>query len=73
MVERTGDETLEEWLVAQVGVVLLEVLGGGSDELDGGKLEAGRVIRSGIGIANAGLDLPTALEAGDDLTDDATL
>jgi len=37
---RTGDETLEEGLVAQVGVVLLEVLLGRGDELDGGELEA---------------------------------
>jgi len=38
---RTGDETLEEGLVAQVLVVLLQVLLGGGDELDGCKLVAG--------------------------------
>jgi hypothetical protein len=37
---RTGNQAGEEGLVAQVGVVLLEVLLGGSDELDGGELEA---------------------------------
>lgn len=35
-----GDESLEETLAGKVGVVLLEVLLGGSDELDGGELEA---------------------------------
>lgn len=35
-----GDQTLEEGLVRQVGVVLLEVLLGGSDELDGDELVA---------------------------------
>lgn len=37
---RTGNESGEEGLVAQVLVVLLEVLLGGSDELDGRELEA---------------------------------
>lgn len=37
----TGDETSEEWLGAQVFVVSLEVLLGGSHELDSYKLEAG--------------------------------
>lgn len=37
----TGNETLEEGLVAQVGIVLLEVLGRGGHELDGNELEAG--------------------------------
>jgi hypothetical protein len=37
---RTADETGEEGLIAQIGVVLLEVLLGGGDELDGGELEA---------------------------------
>ena len=46
--QRTGNETLEEGLVAQVGVVLLEVLLGGRDELDGRQLEA--VMLSAIGI-----------------------
>ena len=41
VVPRTGDETLEEGLVAQVGIVLLEVLLAGRHELDGGELEAG--------------------------------
>ena len=35
-----GNEPREEGLLGEVGVVLLEVLLGGSDELDGGKLEA---------------------------------
>lgn len=38
---RTGNETWEERLLLQVGVVLLEVLLGGGDELDGGELVAG--------------------------------
>jgi hypothetical protein len=37
---RTGDETLEEGLVLQILVVLLEVLLGWSDELDGSELVA---------------------------------
>ena len=37
---RTCDETLKEWLVAQVGVVLLKVLLGWRHELDGGEFEA---------------------------------
>lgn len=45
-VGRTGDETLEEGLVAQVLIVLLEVLLSGCDELDGGELEAGRTLAS---------------------------
>ena len=35
-----GNETGEERLAGEVGVVGLEVLLGGGDELDGGKLEA---------------------------------
>lgn len=35
-----GDEAREEGLAGQVGVVGLEVLLGGGDQLDGGKLEA---------------------------------
>lgn len=38
--QRTGNQTGEEGLVGQVGVVLLEVLLGGSGELDGSELEA---------------------------------
>lgn len=34
----TGDQTLEEGLLRKVGVVLLEVLLGRRDELDGSKL-----------------------------------
>lgn len=34
-----GNETVEEGLALEVGVVGLEVLLGGGDELDGGKLE----------------------------------
>lgn len=41
---RTGDESSEEWLGAQVFVVGLEVLLGSGHELDGNKLEAGRVV-----------------------------
>ena len=37
----TGDKASEEWLGAQVLVVLLEVLLAWSDELDGNELEAG--------------------------------
>lgn len=40
LARRTSDETLEERLVAQVLVVLLEVLLGWSGELDGGELVA---------------------------------
>jgi hypothetical protein len=36
----TGDEALEEGLLAEVGVVLLEVLLGSGDELDGDELVA---------------------------------
>ena len=48
---RTGNQAGEEGLVAQVGVVLLEVLLGGSDELDGGELEAA-VLEAGDDGAN---------------------
>lgn len=41
--ERTGDETLEEGLVGEVRVVLLEVLLGGSNELQGDELEAAEI------------------------------
>ena len=37
---RTGDQTREEGLASEVGVVLLEVLLAGSDKLDGSELEA---------------------------------
>jgi hypothetical protein len=37
----TGDESWEEWLGAEVFVVLLEVLLGGGHELNSHKLEAG--------------------------------
>jgi hypothetical protein len=42
---RTGHETLEERLLSEVRVVLLEVLLGGGDELDGDKLVAVRTVR----------------------------
>jgi hypothetical protein len=48
MSRRTGNETLEERLLGEVGVVLLEVLLGGGDELDGDELEAGERRRSGV-------------------------
>ena len=70
--KRTGDEALEEGLVAQVLVVLLEVLLGGGDELDGCELEA-------VGLLIGDLDyvdwagVPSLLEAADDLADEATL
>lgn len=47
----TGNETLEEGLVAQVGVVLLEVLLGGGDELDGLELEA-TLLEAGDDVAD---------------------
>ena len=37
---RTGNETLEEWLVRKVLVVLLEMLLGGLHHLDGNELVA---------------------------------
>lgn len=37
----TGDKALEEGLLAEIGVVLLEVLLRGADKLHGGKLVAG--------------------------------
>lgn len=48
---RTGNEGREEGLVAQVGIVLLEVLLGGSDKLDGSELEAA-VLEAGDDVAN---------------------
>lgn len=71
---RTGNETLEERLAAQVLVVLLEVLLGGSDELDGDKLVT--VVPSAMhsGVVCVALEvLPSLLEAADDVADDATL
>ena len=44
--KRTADETLEEWLVAEICVVLLEVLLGGSHELDSDELEAATLLAS---------------------------
>jgi len=73
---RTGDETLEEGLLAQVGVVLLEVLLGRGDELDGGELESvrGGGVSFRRGFRNlCSFFVPSLLEAADDLADDATL
>lgn len=49
--KRTGDQTGEEGLAGKVGVVLLEVLLAGSDELDGSELEAA-VLEAGDDGAN---------------------
>lgn len=71
---RTGHKALEERLVAQVGVVLLEVLLGRSHELDGDELEAERL--SALTAQSVGLDrvaVPTLLETADDLANEATL
>jgi hypothetical protein len=48
---RTGDQSGEEGLAGKVGVVLLEVLLSGADELDGSKLEAA-VLEAGDDGAN---------------------
>jgi hypothetical protein len=37
---RTAEQTREERLLGEVGIVLLELLLGGSDQLDGDKLVA---------------------------------
>ena len=72
---RTGDETLEEGLVAEVGVVLLEVLGGCGHQLDGDKLESVliQLVRCEICAIVCKGDEPTPLEALDDLADESTL
>ena len=69
---RTGDETLKEWLVAQVGVVLLKMVLGWRHELDGREFET-VFDQQPIIIRGYAFDLPSLLEAADDLADKATL
>lgn len=69
---RTGNETLEEGLLAQVGVVLLEVLLGGGDELDGNELEAGNRSMAGR-CAENWITIPSLLKAADDVANESTL
>ena len=70
----TGDETLEERLVAEIGIMLLEVLLGGSHELDGDELVATMhqcpVVSSNDCRSSSS---PSALKTLDDLADKATL
>lgn len=71
---RTGNETLEEGLVAQVGVMLLKVLFGGGHELDGDELVAGRLSVRVEEMSLIWVDfVPSPLKALDDLADEATL
>lgn len=73
---RTCDEALEKRLVGQIFIVLLEVLLGGSDELDCSKLVP--VNRISLEIHSIDTDctmdhLPTLLKARDDIADKSTL
>ena len=72
MVVRTADQTLEEWLVAEICVVLLEVLLGRSHEFDGNELEAAtyQKIVPSFSVSSCS---PSLLEAADDLANKATL
>lgn len=73
---RTCDETLEERLVGQIFVVLLEVLFGRSNELDGCKFVTAGCISLHILSIDKGrtMDhLPTLLKARDDVANESTL
>lgn len=70
---RTSDQPFEERLVAQVSVVLLEVLFGRSDELDGGKLVAD-IMLTLVAIVNLRpRPIPSPLKAADDFADESAL
>lgn len=73
---RTCDETLEERLVGQIFVMLLEVLFGRSNELDGCKLVTAGCVSLHILSIDKGrtMDhLPTLLKARDDVANKSTL
>ena len=66
----TGDEALEERLVREVLVVLLEVLLGGRDHLDGDELVT-KDISSRLLILR--VSVPSLLETADDIANKSTL
>lgn len=61
-----GNQSREEGLVREVGVVLLKVLLGGSDELDGGKLEATVLEARDDGANQAALLTVSVIDARED-------
>ena len=72
---RTGNKTLEEGLIAQVLVVLLEVLLGGCGELHGDELVpvmCKHTVQFVVAFGLYGI-VPSPLEACDDVANEATL
>ena len=67
----TCDKALEERLLREIGIVLLEMLLGGSDELQSNQLVSACVQL--WSILFAGYFLPSLLETGDDVSDKAAL
>lgn len=72
-IQRTSDEALEERLVAQVGIVLLEMLFGRGNELDGGKLVTGSTSTYFAIVNLRPKCIPSPLKAADNFADEATL
>ena len=72
---RTADETLEEGLVAQVLVMLLEMLLGCCHELDRNELVPVHRVSSTTVWKPVGsiVNIPALLETHDDLSDESTL
>ncbi len=71
----TGDQALVEWLLGEILIVLLEVLFRRCDELHGDKFVATRRM-SLLGWERRiclDIDIPTLLEAGDDVSNEPTL
>ncbi len=71
----TGDQALVEWLLGEILIVLLEVLFRRCDELHGHKFVATRRM-SLLGWErriSLDIDIPTLLEAGDDVSNEPTL
>lgn len=76
VVERlTGNETGEERLLGEVGIVLLEELTRRRDQLQSGELEAidYRMVSIILNTAYQWCNSPTGLEARDDGSNEATL
>lgn len=70
----TGKEAREEGLVSELGVVLLEELPGGRDQLHGNEFEAIDTLSADYCLHGGDcLHLPTLLKAGDDGSNQAAL
>ena len=66
----TGDEALEERLVREVLVVLLEVLLGGRDHLDGNELVTEDISSRPLILR---VSIPSLLETANDIANKSTL